>query len=88
LALTDCFMSLDKGEGNRLIPLIQHFSSILFIIKITLQKKFMTITEKKLQKTGTQTNMPEQKNAKDEDVRRIVEQIRKDYANTLIELAK
>jgi hypothetical protein len=48
----------------------------------------MTITEKPLQKTGTQTNMPEQKNAKDEDVRRIVEQIRKDYANTLIELAK
>ena len=48
----------------------------------------MTITEKPLQKTGTQTNMPEQKNAKDEDVRRIVEKIRKDYANTLIELAK
>ena len=48
----------------------------------------MTITEKNLQKTSTQTNMPEQKNAKDEDVRRIVEQIRKDYANTLIELAK
>jgi hypothetical protein len=48
----------------------------------------MAITEKPLQKTGTENNMPEQKNAKDEDVRRIVAQIRKDYANTLIELAK
>ncbi len=48
----------------------------------------MAITEKPLQKTDTQTNIPDQQNAKEEDVRRIVEQIRKDYANTLIELAK
>ena len=48
----------------------------------------MAITEKPLQKTDIQTNIPNQQNAKDEDVRRIVEQIRKDYANTLIELAK
>jgi hypothetical protein len=48
----------------------------------------MAITEKPLQKAGSQNDMPEQKNAKDEEVRRIVEQIRKDYANTLIELAK
>jgi hypothetical protein len=48
----------------------------------------MAITEKPLQKTDTQNNIPDQPNAKDEDVRRIVEQIRKDYANTLIELAK
>ena len=48
----------------------------------------MATTEKKLQKTGSENDMPEQQNAKDEDVRRIVEQIRKDYANTLVELAK
>ena len=48
----------------------------------------MAITEKPLQKTGAENDMPDQRNAKDEDVRRIVEQIRKDYANTLIELAK
>jgi TPP-dependent pyruvate/acetoin dehydrogenase alpha subunit len=84
-------MSLDKGEGNRLIPLIQHFPHNLVYDHTTYSSKEISImvTQTKVDcENQAKKVIIEEKMASDLEVDKITKSIMQKYDKALNELAK